>query len=150
MNSSSPKHKVMLWKLARVSLNLLKYQHWPELANPRDKISSNCPFPENTGHHYMHLMVLFPFSSAQSWILTSMPNVNVPFISLFLMLDFQEIIQGIFYMQLFMLVYLVKVCWIPNLVAITLVKKCLLQQSAWINNQHPGLLKWVNSCFLVQ
>lgn len=42
------------------------------------------------------------------------------------MLDFQEMSQGIFCIQLFMLIFLVKVCLIPTPVA---VKKYLLQQS---------------------
>lgn len=59
-----------------------------------------------------------------------MLNMNVPFILGFLTLDLQEeveMVQGIFCTQLFMLVYLVKICLI--LVAVILVKKCLLQQS---------------------
>lgn len=74
-------------------------------------------------------MVLLLFSFTQSWILTSVLNMNVPFISLLLMLGFQEMSQGIFCMQLFVLIYLGKVCLIPALVAVILVKKCLLQQS---------------------
>lgn len=74
-------------------------------------------------------MVLFLFSSTKSWILTPILNMNVPFISLFLMLDFQEVFRGIFCMQLLMLIYLAEVCLIPNLVAVILVKECFLQQS---------------------
>lgn len=77
----------------------------------------------------MHVMVLLLFAFTQSWIQTSVLNMNVPFISLLLMLGFQEMSQGIFCMQLFVLIYLVKVCLIPTLVAVILVKKCLLQQS---------------------
>lgn len=77
----------------------------------------------------MHVMVLLLFSFTQSWILTSMLNMNVPFISLLLMLGFQEMSQGFFCMQLFVLIYLVKVSLIPTLVAVILVKKSLLQQS---------------------
>lgn len=54
-----------------------------------------------------------------------MLNMNVPFISLFLTLGFQEeeeMGQRIFYTQLFMLVYLVKFCLIPTLVVVILVK----------------------------
>lgn len=56
--------------------------------------------------------------------------MNVPFISLFLTLDFQEeeeMSQGIFCTQLFVLIYLIKLCLIPTLVAVILVKKSLLQ-----------------------
>lgn len=89
----------------------------------------------------MHRIVLFLFSSTQSWILTPMLCMNVPLISLFQVLDFQEMSQGIFCMQLFMLIYLVKVCLIPTLFAVILVKTMFASgEFARINNQCPGLL----------